>query len=170
MIKGREFFKCKRCYYQTFLTAGTVLHRTRTPLLVWFWAIFFISCDKRGHSALSLSKELEVSYWVSWTLLKKIRSAMGKQDGQYKLRGGVVEVDEAYLGYKKQNSKRGRGTEKAKVLVAVSTDEKKKHPQFAKMKAVNRLTTEVVIDFVKSHFEENCLVQTDGLNIYDFVD
>jgi transposase-like protein len=91
---------------------------------------------------------------------------MGKQDGQYKLRG-VVEVDEAYLGYKKQNSKRGRGTEKAKVLVAVSTDEKKKHPQFAKMKAVNRLTTEVVIDFVKSHFEENCLVQTDGLNIYN---
>ena len=166
MIKGRELFKCKRCYYQTSLTAGTVLHRTRTPLLVWFWAIFLISCDKRGHSALSLSKELGVSYWVSWTLLQKIRSAMGKQDGQYKLRG-VVEVDEAYLGYKKQNSKRGRGTEKAKVLVAVSTDEKKKHPQFAKMKAVNRLTTEVVIDFVKSHFEENCLVQTDGLNIYN---
>ena len=166
MIKGRELFKCKRCYYQTSLTAGTVLHRTRTPLLVWFWAIFLISCDKRGHSALSLSKELGVSYWVSWTLLQKIRSAMGKQDGQYKLRG-VVEVDEAYLGYKKQNIKRGRGTEKAKVLVAVSTDEKKKHPQFAKMKAVNRLTTEVVIDFVKSHFEENCLVQTDGLNIYN---
>ena len=35
------------------------------------------------------------------------------------------------------------------------------------MKAVNRLTSEVVIDFVKSHFEENCLVQTDGLNIYN---
>jgi hypothetical protein len=50
---------------------------------------------------------------------------MGKQDSQYKLRG-VVEVDEAYLGDKKQNSKRDRGTEKAKVLVAVSTDEKKK--------------------------------------------
>ena len=61
MIKGRELFKCKRCYYQTSLTAGTVLHRTRTPLLVWFWAIFLISCDKRGHSSLSLSKELGVA-------------------------------------------------------------------------------------------------------------
>lgn len=86
--------------------------------------------------------------------------------GHSSLLRGVVEVDEAYFGYKKQNNKRGRGTEKAKVLAAVSTDEMKKYPRFAKMKAVNRLTSEVVIDFVKSHFKENCLVQTDGLNIY----
>ena len=71
------------------------------------------------------------------------------------------------MGNKNQNNKRGRGTEKAKVFAAVSTDEMKKYPRFAKMKAVNRLTSEVVIDFVKSHFEENCLVQTDGLNIYN---
>lgn len=66
-------------------------------------------------------------YLVFWTLLQKIRSTMGKQYGQYKLRG-VVEVDEAYFGYKNQNNKRGRGTEKAKVFAAVSTDEMKKYP------------------------------------------
>ena len=52
-------------------------------------------------------------------------------------------------------------------MTAVSTDEMKKYPRFAKMKAVNRPTSEVVIDFVKSHFEENCLVQTEGLNTYN---
>lgn len=166
MIKSRELFKCKTCNYQTSLTSGTVLHRTRTPLMVWFWAIFLISCDKRGHSALSLSKELDVSYWVAWTLLQKIRYAMGKQDEQYKLRG-IVELDEAYFGYKNKDDKRGRGTGKAKVLVAVSTDEEKKHPRFAKMRAVNRLSAEVANDFVKTHFEANCLVQTDGLSIYN---
>ncbi len=111
MIKSGELFKCTRCYYQTSLTAGTVLHRTRNPLLVWFWAIFLISCDKRGHSALSLSKELGVSYWVSWTLLQKIRYAMGKQDGQYKLRG-VVELDEAYFGYRSKTTNEAGGQEK----------------------------------------------------------
>ena len=75
------------------------------------------------------------------------------------------ELDEAYFGYKKLNYNEA-GRQENQVLVAVSTDDKKKHPLFVKMRAVYRLTAEVAIDFVLSHFDENCLVQTDGLNIY----
>ena len=89
---------------------------------------------------------------------------MGKQDGQYKLRG-VVELDEAYFGYKKQNDKRGRGTGKAKVLVAVSTDDKKKHPPFLEMRAVNRLTAEVLAIDLSNPILMKTVVQTDGLKI-----
>jgi transposase-like protein len=66
---GRFLYQCKDCRYQASLTAGSVMHKTRTPLMIWFWTIFMVACDKRGHSALSISKELKISYWIAWTLL-----------------------------------------------------------------------------------------------------
>ncbi len=79
-----------------------------------------ISSDKRGFSALSLSKEMRVSYWVACTILQKIRTTMGQQDNKYKLEG-LVEMDEAYFGGERKGGKWGRGTTKSKVLVAIST-------------------------------------------------
>jgi hypothetical protein len=164
-IKPRSLFECKECRRQTSVTAGTVFHKTRTPLYVWFWAIFLVSCDKRGHSALSLSNEMDVSYWVAWTMLQKIRKAMGQQDEKYRLKG-LIELDEAYFGGEKKGGKRGRGTTNAKVLVAVSTGKDKKHAGFAKMKVVENFDKETVEEFAMDCFEPGCVVQTDGLNIY----
>lgn len=166
LIKSRNLYRCTKCRYQVSLTAATVMHRSRTPLIVWFWAVFLLACDKRGHSALSISKELGVSYWVAWTLLQKIRHAMGQQDKKYKLRG-IVELDDAYFGSEQRNGKTGRGTGKSKVLVAVSTDENKKHAGFVKMKVVSRFDTDTVSMFAKENLEPECTVQTDGLNIYN---
>lgn len=166
LIKSRNLYRCMKCRYQVSLTAGTIMHRSRTPLTVWFWAIFLLACDKRGHSALSISKELGVSYWVAWTLLQKIRHAMGQQDKKYKLRG-IVEFDEAYFGSEQRDGKAGRGTGKSKVLVAVSTNEDKEYAGFAKMRVVSRFDTDTVNMFVKKNLEPECTVQTDGLNIYN---
>ena len=159
-------YRCKNCRYRASLTAGSVMHRTRTPLMVWFWAIFLVACDKRGHSALSISGELKVSYWVAWTLLQKIRRAMGEQDSQYKLQG-IVELDDAYFGGTDEGKKRGRGTTKSKVLVAVSTDKQKEHAGFVKMKVVESLNTDTVNKFVGGNIERGSKIQTDDLAIYD---
>lgn len=148
------------------MTARSVMHKTKVPLMIWFWTIFLIACDKRGHSALSISKELKVSYWVAWTLVQKIRRAMRKQDRQYKLKG-IVELDDAYFGGKDAGKKRGRGTSKSKVLIAVSTDEEKEHADFVKMKVVEDLDTDTVNKFVTENIEPGSKVQTDDLNIYD---
>jgi len=40
--------------YQVSVTAGTVMHKTRTSLVAWFWAIYLIAHDKRGSSSLLL--------------------------------------------------------------------------------------------------------------------
>ncbi|MBF0344300.1 MAG: transposase [Nitrospirae bacterium] len=48
----RELYECKKCGYQASVTAGTVMYKTRTPLVKRFWAIYLISTDKRGISAL----------------------------------------------------------------------------------------------------------------------
>lgn len=163
---GRFLYQCKDCRYQASLTAGSVMHKTRTPLMVWFWTIFMVACDKRGHSALSISKELKVSYWIAWTLLQKIRRAMAEQDRRYKLKG-IVELDDAYWGDKDKGKKRGRGTTKSKVLVAVSTDTKKEHAGFVKMEVVKKLNQDTVSKFVKENIEPGSKIQTDDLNIYN---
>jgi transposase-like protein len=163
---GRFLYQCKDCRYQASLTAGSVMHKTRTPLMVWFWTIFMVACDKRGHSALSISKELKISYWIAWTLLQKIRRAMAEQDRRYKLKG-IVELDDAYWGDKDKGKKRGRGTTKSKVLVAVSTDTQKEHAGFVKMDVVKKLNQETVNKFVRENIEPGSKIQTDDLNIYN---
>ena len=169
-VHGTRFlYECKNCRHQVSLTAGSIMHKTRTPLMVWFWAIFLVACDKRGHSALSISKELKISYWIAWTLLQKIRRAMAEQDSRYKLQG-IVEFDDAYFGGRKEGEKRGRGTTKSKVLVAVSTGEKKKHANFVKMVVVKKLDTNTINKFVTENIDPGSKVQTDDLSIYDSLD
>jgi hypothetical protein len=100
-------------------------------LVKWFWAIYLASRDKRGISALRLKGELDVCYTTAWTMLHKIRKAMGERDANYQV-AGLVEVDDSYFGGPKSGGKRGRGTEKQSVIVGVSLDAKRR-PGFEKM-------------------------------------
>ena len=120
-IKKRHLYQCKKCRHQTSVTAGTIMHRSRTPLVKWFWAIYLVSSDKRGISALGLSKQLSLYYKVAWLMLHKIRKAMMDRDSEYKLKW-TVEMDETFIGSSSEgNKKRGRGSDKSKVIVSVST-------------------------------------------------
>ncbi|WP_420805797.1 transposase, partial [Cohnella thermotolerans] len=76
-LESRKLYQCTRCKHQVSVTAGTIMHKSRTPLLTWFWAIFLVAHDKRGVSAVFLSRELEISYPTAWLMLHKIRKAMG---------------------------------------------------------------------------------------------
>lgn len=96
-LPRRHLLQCKKCGRQTSVTAGTVMHRTRTPLRVWFWAIYLMARDKRGVSALQLSKRLNVSYYVAWTMLHKIRRAMTERDSDNSPAHSVV-VKGLFLG------------------------------------------------------------------------
>lgn len=73
LISERHLYQCRNCGYQASLTAGTVFHKTRTPLQKWFWAIFLASNDKRRYSALELMNDIKVSYPTAWHMLRKIR-------------------------------------------------------------------------------------------------
>jgi hypothetical protein len=54
-----------------------VFHRTRAPLLTWFWAIFFVARHKKGISALQLQRDTGLgSYKTAWTMLHRLRSAL----------------------------------------------------------------------------------------------
>ncbi len=81
------------------------MHRTHLPLTVWFWVIYLCATDKRGISAVQLSRTLNICYESAWYLLHRIRAAMGKRDEKYEL-SGIVEMDDSYVGKVTRN---GRG-------------------------------------------------------------
>ena len=98
------------------------MDRSHLSLKIWLWSIYLVACDKRGYSATQLSKELDLPYNTAWFLLQRIRHAMTQRDDNYMLTG-LVEMDDTYFGKPEKGSKRGRGTTKIKVLVALSKDE-----------------------------------------------
>jgi transposase-like protein len=67
-IKSRRLFQCKHCNHQTSVTAGTIMENTQLPLVKWFWAMFLMGEDKRGCSALYLSKQLGIAYSTAWAI------------------------------------------------------------------------------------------------------
>ena len=84
-VRGRNTFQCRACRRQTSVTAGTVMHRTHLPLTAWFWAIYLCATDKRGISAVQLSRTLNICYESAWYLLHRIRCAMAQRDENYAL-------------------------------------------------------------------------------------
>jgi transposase-like protein len=129
-------YQCADCRRQTSVTAGTVLHKSHMPLTQWFLAFYFVSQDKRGISAVQLAAMLGTTYKTAWSMLRRIRIAMGQRDETHQL-CGIIAFDDAYFGGPTVGKKRGRGTEKAKVLVAVSLDERG-NPLYAKMRSHKR--------------------------------
>jgi molybdenum-dependent DNA-binding transcriptional regulator ModE len=124
--------QCCARRYQVSLIAGTVFHKTRTPLVKWFWAFWMVSRDKGGTSATRKSRQLELSYRTAWTMLHKLRKAMGQRDALYTLTGSI-EMDDAYFGGK-GNGKVGRGTARTSVVLMV--EERGEHAGYIAIKAL----------------------------------
>ena len=131
----RGLWQCKACDRQTSVTAGTVLHRTRVPLTVWFWATYLVTTHTPGLSAVQLQRQLGLSYETAWALLHKLRRAMVNPERE-PLRD-KVEVDETYLGGHEAGLKGGRQLlEKALIVGAVEV----------RGKAAGRVRLQVVPD------------------------
>ena len=93
----RGLYRCGDCDYQVSVTAGTVFQDTRKPLRMWFRAIWSVTSQKHGVSALGLQRDLGLgSYHTAWAWLHKLRRAMVRP-GRGRL-SGTVEVDETYIG------------------------------------------------------------------------
>ena len=94
---GKPFtFECAACCKQTSVTAGTIMHGSKLPLIVWFWAVYLMATHSNGISALQLQKQLGLgSYKSAWLLCAKLRRAM-VAPGRAPL-AGLIEVDEAEI-------------------------------------------------------------------------
>jgi len=159
LLQTRHVFECADCHHHTSITAGTLFHNTKLPLVKWFWCIYWLSSDKGSISALRLTKLIGVSWLTAQRMLRKFRIAMGDQNSLYKLTG-TIELDDAFVGGKRAG-KRGRGAEgKTAILVACEHNDGK--PGFVAMKAVRSINKESVQGFAKETIEPGQTLNTDA--------
>src|SRR3984893_2682715 len=117
-------FQCSSCNWQTSITAGTIFQDTRKPLTTWFRAMWYMTSQKNGASALGLQRVLGLgSYRTAWSWLHKLRRAMVRP-GRDRLRGRV-EVDETFVGGEEEGGPGRRRGDKSLIVVAVEVEGKR---------------------------------------------
>ncbi|HIC38529.1 MAG TPA: IS1595 family transposase [Candidatus Marinimicrobia bacterium] len=161
---NRELYVCASCGHQVSLTSGTVFHRTRKPLMLWFRAMWHVTNQKHGVSALGLQRALGLgSYRTAWTWLHKLRHAMVRP-GRDRLHG-VVEVDETYIGGAR-SGKRGRGAE-GKTLVMIAVEDKGTGIGRIRLQQIEDASGQSLTDAIKATIEPGSNIRTDGWRGYN---
>jgi len=155
----KVWLECARCGRQTSVTAGTIFQDTRKPLRLWFRAIWHITSQKNGTSALGLQRVLGLgSYPTAWTWMHKLRRAMVRP-GRERLTG-VVEVDETYWGAEEEGAI-GRQTER-KALIAIAAEERGAGLGRIRMQRIKDASAASLMPFVAESVEPGGVVRTDG--------
>ncbi len=164
-ITARGRLHCPRCQGEVSVTAGTVFERTRSPLRTWFSAIWFVTSQKHGVSALGLQRVLGLgSYQTAWTWLHKLRRAMIRP-GRERLRG-PVEVDETYVGGIQSGGKRGRGAERKQIVVIAVEVHSPRGFGRVRMGRIPDVSAASLVSFVRHVVEPSCEIRTDGWGGY----
>ena len=161
---SRGRLTCQLCRHRTYALAGTIFDKTRTPLTTWFEAAWHVSTAKNGLSAKTLERTLGTKYRVAWTMLQRFRVAM--VDAERKQLSGNVEVDETFIGGVKQGGKRGRGSAKSIVVIAIEIIDPKGFGR-VRMRHIPDASGESVIPFVCDVVVPNSVVYTDGWSGYN---
>ncbi len=165
MTRGR--WLCGDCRYQAPVTAGTIFQDSHLPLTTWFRALWYVTTQKSGVSALGLQRVLGLgSYRTAWAMLHKLRRAMVRP-GRDRLRG-TVEVDETYWGTEEVGVV-GRWTE-AKALLLVAAEVDGAGIGRIRMRRLPALTRGQAQRFLATAVDPGSVVRTDGLHVYDTLD
>jgi len=164
LLAGRRLWQCSACRYQVSVTAGTVLHKTHTPLHLWFWAAYLMSTPTPGVSALQLQRQLGLRrYETAWAMLHKLRRAMVNPE-----RGpltGEVEVDECFVGGHEAGLRGGRARGE-KALVAVGVEVRGPASGRVRMAVIDDASATTLTGFVRGHVAAGATVHTDGWQGY----
>lgn len=159
--RGR--YKCRSCRRETSVTAGTLFQDSRKPLGFWFRALWHVTNQKSGASALDLQRALGLgSYVTAWLWLHKIRRAMVRP-GRDRL-NGRVEVDETYVGGEVSGLRGRSGAGKS--LVAIAAQAQGRGLGRIRMQCIPNATKAALHAFVQRTIEPGSLVHTDGFDSY----
>ncbi len=155
--------KCTTCRKETSVTSGTIFDKTRTSLKDWFGAIWYITNQKNGVSALDIQRLLGFgSYQTSWTILHKLRSAM--VDPEREKLSGLVEIDETFIR-RSSSTKSNKNQPNTVVLVAIELLEPKGFGRI-RLRHVDGATKENVKQFMLDVVQAGSVIYSDGSALY----
>ena len=154
---------CPRCRHQTSATRGTIFDKTRTPFTTWFETAWHMTTAKNGLSAKTLQRTLGTSYRTAWKMLHRYRIAMVRSEREQL--SGIVEIDESLVGGVDHGGKRGRGADKAIVVIAVEIKDPMGFGR-VRMRHIPDASGDKLVPFVCDVVTSGATVQTDGWSGY----
>jgi hypothetical protein len=169
-LRGRlahGLWMCAECGLKTSATAGTILHRSHTPLSTWFAAVWFVTSQKNGVSAQGLQDALGFgSYETAWAWLHKLRRAMVRPDRELlgNKPGGAVELDQSFLGGR-SHGKLGGSSDKAPITIAVERTERGRLGR-ARLELADKPGGLDIIDFASEVIAPGTTIHTDGARMF----
>ena len=157
--------RCQDCKFKNYVRAGTIFDSSKLPLKTWLHAIWWVTSQKTGISALNLQKNIGLgSYRSAWLLLHKIRNAMIHVDRSPL--HGEVEVDEAFIGGVR-SGKRGRGAEDKELIVIAAECSGAKRVGRVRIQRIPNASAETLEAFVIATIAEGATIHTDGWPSYN---
>jgi transposase-like protein len=151
---------CQGCARRTSVTAGTIFHRTRTPLSTWFAAVWFVTSQKNGISAQGLQRVLGFkSYETAWAWMHKLRRAMVRPERDRL--AGIVEVDETFVGGVSVG-RLGASSDKVPVMVAVEKPGPGRKLGRIRLEITDRPGSLSLVDFAQRMVTPGSTIRTDG--------
>ena len=163
----RRLFQCRSCRVQTSVRAGTIFHKSRTPLTKWFLAMHLIMAAKNEIASLELSRHLDVKWDTAWLLKQKLMEVMFQRNSIYKLEGDI-QIYDAYQGGEKPAlpGKTGRGA-RGKVPFVVAVEVRNGHPIREQLRRADGFTKEAIHDYAQANIEPCARVISDGLGCFN---
>jgi transposase len=161
-IASKKAWACDHCGTYISPMAGTIFEKSRTPLRLWFYAMYLMSATRCGISAKQIQRECGVTYKTAWRMFKQIRTLMAEDITLE----GPVEMDESYLGGALKNKHRNK---------LKQGYQKDKQPVFGMVERGGRVITQVIADtksktvlpIVAERVLPSTMVYTDDYPIYD---
>lgn len=161
-MSDRRAFACAACGDHVYPTAGTVFEDTRTPLQIWFYAIYLFVTTRHGVSGKELQRQLGVTYKTAWRMGMKIRELIASTEN-FDMMAGHVEMDEAYVGGRR-SGKRGRGAEGKTIVMGL-----KEHGGVMRAEVIPNVKAATLRGVVLRNVEKGATVSTDELMSYNLL-
>lgn len=156
-------YKCYQCRKPFTVKIGTIFEASHVPMNVWLQAMYLIAGSKKGISSNQLHRILGVTLKTAWFMSHRIREAMRSDDlTAFGSGGGMVEVDETYIGRKKGvEYKGGGGSHKMKVLALVDRETGR-----SRAMVIDSTTRAVIEPIVLANLAKEARLMTDEALLY----
>jgi transposase-like protein len=177
-LKAKWQWQCAHCEFRTTLRSGTIMEHAKLPFHKWYLVMAFMSLTKKGISATELQKQIGHKRYASiWSLMHRLREAMGKRDDQYSLTG-MIEMDEGYFETATKDKtllKRGRGSQRQKNVAVfaestplenIDTGQVSKHCRYFKMKVLSNHQAHNINQLLHDKIDEKSIMFTDKSTSY----
>ena len=188
-IKSRWSYECKKCRSRTSLRSGTIMQSSNLSFLIWYKTMFLLSATKKGFSSKEIQRQLGLNrYEPVWSMVHKLRKAMGNRDDRYTLEG-MIEMDEGYFtieasehNHKTQKAGRGSKTKsnvmvmaESTVLEDINTGKVDRQCRYFKAKVLDDHKVEGTDETLKKSISDNQTIvftdkSTSYVNIADYVE